>query len=149
MSDNATDDFLAHYGVKGMKWGQRREAKAAEIKQLRKDASDKGYSAKKQNFDKDMLGHRASRRVARRVVAGEKIGSARAKEYARSIAVTTAILAAPAALSATSRGLSSLAGNINAKRGAAEAAKLLADTRGLTPYKTVALAYDAAANKYR
>lgn len=173
MSDNV-DDFLAHYGVKGMKWGvrkaasgissagrsvsagvrdavqrsrERREVVLKERIANRDAARERGYTPGMREKDYRDLGRRGMRRVEKRIANGESIRTARLKEHAattaRGFAVGTAILATPIAIGAASRGLSSLASNINAKRGAQAAAKLLADTRGLTPYKTVALSFDA------
>ena len=163
------DDFLAHFGVKGMKWGvsrasgsvksaigKRREKKAAvrkEREQNRDAAANAGYSSKQRRADFENLGRGGMRRVEKRIASGESIRAARTKEYASStakgLAVGAAILGTPIAISATSRGLSNLASSINAKRGAEAAAKLLADSKGLTSYKTIALAFDEATGRYR
>lgn len=34
MNDVQTDDFLAHYGVKGMKWGQRKQSQADTLRRV-------------------------------------------------------------------------------------------------------------------
>ena len=39
MTQNDTDDFLAHYGVKGMKWGKRRAARAEKKAQEKYERS--------------------------------------------------------------------------------------------------------------
>lgn len=163
------DDFLAHYGVKGMKWGvtrasnsvksavgKRREKKAAVKKERehnRDKAAEAGYTRRQRAKDFENLGRGGMRRVEKRIASGESIGKARTKEYASStakgLAIGAAILATPVAIGATSRGLSNLASSIDAKRGAEAAAKLLADSHGLTSYKTVALAFDAATGKWK
>ena len=171
---DTTDDFLEHYGVKGMKWGVRRATNGissagtsvsntvrdAVNKQREKNAITKaerqanfeaarnaGYSARMRNTDLSDVGRKGTRRIEKRIANGERIGTARFKESmastARGFAVGSAILATPIAIGATSHGLSNLASNINTKRGEAAAAKLLADTKGLTSYKTVALSYNA------
>ncbi len=169
------DEFLAHYGVKGMKWGVSRAAsgvssagssvrstvKDAVNRQREKNAVTKaerkanfegareaGYSPRMRAEDLNDVGLRGTRRIEKRIAAGERIGMARFKETAastaRGLAIGTAVLGTPIAIGATSVGLSNLASSINAKRGAAAAATLLADTKGLTSYKTVALSYNAA-----
>lgn len=170
-----TDNFLEHYGVKGMKWGVRKAASGisaagssvsntvrdAVNKQREKNATTKaerkanfeaarnaGYSARMRAQDLGEVGRKGTYRIEKRIANGERIGTARFKESmastARGFAVGSAILATPIAIGATSVGLSNLASSINAKRGAAAAATLLADTKGLTSYKTVALSYNAA-----
>lgn len=170
-----TDDFLEHYGVKGMKWGVRKAVSGAQIagnavsntvrdavqKQRAKNAVTKaerkanfekareaGYSSRMRNQDLNEIGVRGTRRIEKRIAGGERIGTARFKESmastARGFAVGTAILATPIAIGAASQGLSNLASGINTKRGAEAAAKLFADNKGLTSYKTVALSFNAA-----
>lgn len=172
---NEVDDFLAHYGVKGMRWGVRKAASGIssasssvrstvrDAVQRSKDRRDTVKAERKANFDaarsagysnrmrmQDLndVGRRGTRRIEARIAKGEKVNVARFKETvattARGFAVGTAILATPIAIGATSRGLSNLAGSINAKRGAEAARKLFADSKGLTSYSTVALSFDAA-----
>lgn len=169
------DNFLAHYGVKGMRWGvrkaasgiasattsatagvkdavQRSKEKRAVTKAERKAnfeaARDAGYTSKMRNQDLDDIGIRGTRRIEKRIAGGERIGTARFKETAastaRGFAIGTAILATPIAIGMTSQGLSNLANNINAKRGAEAARQLFADNKGLTSYSTVALSFNAA-----
>lgn len=169
------DDFLAHYGVKGMKWGvnkaasgisavgssinagvkdavqrskEKRDVKKAERKANFDAAQAAGYSSKMRARDIQDVGKRGVRRIEKRIANGERINRARFKESAastaRGFAVGAAILATPIAVGAASEGLSSLSKHINAKRGAEAAAKLFADSKGLTSYKTVSLAFNAA-----
>ena len=169
------DDFLAHYGVKGMKWGvrkaassvvsagssvkagvkdaiqrskEKREATKAERKANFEAARNAGYHPRTRRIDLDDVGKRGVYRIEKRIANGEKITTARLKERAastaRGFAVGTAILATPIAIGAANRGLSNLASSINAKRGAEAARKLFADSKGLTSYKTVSLAFNAS-----
>jgi hypothetical protein len=168
MSDNV-DDFLAHYGVKGMKWGVTRaaggvksaagkiKAKSKAKKAQRKENADKareaGYTKFQKGNDLQNVGTGGVRKIEKRIANGETIRAARAKEYASStakgLAVGAAILAAPIALVALDKGAANLAASVNAKRGAAAAAKLLSDEKGLTSYKTIALAFDKATGTFK
>lgn len=163
------DDFLAHYGVKGMKWGvtrasnsvksavgKRREKKAAvqkEREQNRSAAAKSGYSSRQRQSDLDNLGRRGTRRVEKRIADGESVDKARTKEYAAStakgLAAAAVIMATPTVIGSASRGLSGVATKINAKRGAEAAAKIFADDKGLTSYKTLSLAFDATTGKWK
>lgn len=163
------NDFLEHYGVKGMKWGVSRAAgsvksavgrskeKRAAVKAERTAnstmASAAGYSARQRRSDIDNIGKRATRKVEKRIADGESIGKARTKEYAsataKSVGLTMAFLATPVFIAMANQSAANLASNINAKRGAEAAAKLFADDKGLTSYNTVSLAYDAVSNTWK
>lgn len=174
MTENV-DDFLEHYGVKGMKWGvrkaassiasatssvnagvrdavqrsrEKREATDAERKANYNAAADAGYSPRMRNQDLSDIGKRGVRRVEQRIAKGERVNVARFKEDVasslRGFAIGTAVLATPVAIGLTSYGLSNLASNINTKRGAEVARQLFADSKGLTSYSTVALAFNAS-----
>lgn len=41
-----TDDFLAHYGVKGMKWGVRKQRQADSLRRVSQGRGSKGDTAK-------------------------------------------------------------------------------------------------------
>lgn len=173
MTDHV-DNFLEHYGVKGMRWGvrkaasgvasttssasagvrdaiqrskEKREVVKAERKANFDAARNAGYNARLRNLDLSDIGVKGVRRVEKRIANGERIVPARLKERAastaRGFALGAAILATPIAIGATSQGLSNLANNINAKRGAEVARQLFADSKGLTPYSTVALSFNA------
>lgn len=170
-----TDDFLEHYGVRGMKWGvkkaasgissatsaanagvrdavqrskEKREVVKAERKANFEAAANAGYSTRMRNQDLSDIGSRGVRRVEKRIAKGERVNMARFKEdmasTARGFAVGTAILATPIAIGLASQGLSNLASNVNAKRGAEAARQLFADSKGLTSYSTVALSYNTS-----
>lgn len=172
---DSVDDFLAHYGVKGMRWGvskaasgiasatssvnsgvrdavqrskEKRAATEAERKANYNAAADAGYSPRMRNQDLSDIGKRGVRKVEKRIANGERINVARFKEdvasTARGFAIGSAVLATPVAIGLTSYGLSNLAKNINTKRGAEVARQLFADSKGLTPYSTVALAFNAS-----
>jgi len=162
------DDFLAHYGVSGMKWGVRRasdsvrsavkrgsdkrKAKKDEIKANTKAAKAAGYSSSKRLNDLNNVGRNGTRRIEKRIANGESIGKARVKEYARStgtgLAVGAGVLAVTYGPKMADRAAGNLASHINAKRGAEVARNLFADNKGLTSYSVVSLAFDKAKGSY-
>lgn len=112
MTENV-NNFLEHYGVKGMKWGvrkaatsiasatssvnsgvrdavqrsrEKREATDAERKANYNAAADAGYSPRMRNQDLGDIGKRGVRKVEKRIANGEKIGKARFKERTASAA---------------------------------------------------------------
>lgn len=64
------DDFLAHYGVKGMKWGRRK-------------SRNENYSDNQVRRDQEVYGMRGSRRINKALNKGNSIGTARAVEKTR------------------------------------------------------------------
>lgn len=125
---------------------KKNKAKRAAVKAERAEnyrvAKEAGYSDSKRLIDQQNVGKKGTRRIAKGIVKGDSVGKARAKEYASSTAkglgVGAAILATPVILSSIAVG--ALA--VSQKRGAAAAANLLADSKGLTSYATVALSFD-------
>jgi hypothetical protein len=88
------DDFLAHYGVPGMKWGRRRSKTAAPRAE--------GYSDQMAKNDKRMHGRKAEQKVNDKVAAGKTLTKARTEVAneafvrdmkVRTIAVTAAYVA--------------------------------------------------------
>lgn len=72
MSNNLyNSDYLAHYGVKGMKWGKR------------KAAQNSGYSSKQRKEDRSLYGAGGERRINRSMNRGHNVKSARSKEVLR------------------------------------------------------------------
>ena len=64
-------DYLIHYGVKGMKWG------------VRKEPQNSAYSAKQRKRDLDVYGRGGVKRINRSMNEGSSISGARSKEAAR------------------------------------------------------------------
>lgn len=86
-------DELMHYGVKGMRWGVRKEAEPANHR----------YSEKRRTQDKVIYGAGGVKRINRRMNAGDTHAKAEAKEFGRNAAiaatVTVGTVATMAALS--------------------------------------------------
>lgn len=67
------EDSLAHYGVKGMKWGVRRK----------RDEHNKSYTDKQRKNDRAMYGNRAEKRINRKLNEGYGLRGARHFEVER------------------------------------------------------------------
>lgn len=68
------NNYLAHYSVKGMKWGVRRKSR---------NTYNKNYSERQRKQDRAVYGHRAERRINRRMNEGYGVKGARAVEADR------------------------------------------------------------------
>lgn len=66
------DEFLIHHGVKGMRWG------------IRKDRNrNPNYSSKQRIRDRKLYGRGAERRINKRMNKGESVQSARHNEVVK------------------------------------------------------------------
>lgn len=72
-------DELAHYGVKGMHWGQRKAENAARASLPRAQ----GYSQRAYNSDKRKFGKKAAHRINEAVLNGKSVDDARKVEVNR------------------------------------------------------------------
>lgn len=70
----ATEDFLAHYGVEGMRWGQRRG-------ELSKSNPD--YNSDQRKRDKQIYGRGGVKRINKNLNSGDSISTARGSEKTR------------------------------------------------------------------
>lgn len=142
------ESVLAHYGVKGMKWGQRRAAVKAERAENTKKARMKGYSRDQKDLDTVVLGRSTVRRIEKRIAAGEDLKKVRSSEElkhtAKNLAVAVAVLATPKLMSLGTKALVNAAASKQAKDGAKAAADLFANSKGITSYETIALAFDGS-----
>ena len=67
------DDYLAHYGVLGMKWGVRNDVSS-------KKSSNKDYSANQRKRDRQVYGTRGEKRINKAMNQGDSISIARGRE---------------------------------------------------------------------
>ena len=136
-------DELAHYGVKGMKWGQRK----------RDDSPNPRYSAKRRQEDQAIYGRGGVKRINRRMNAGATHNKAQLQEFGLGLGVGVALAAAPIVLSTVASfggtAIRNAAASSAARRGAEATANAMADSRGLTSYRTIALAFDTASGTWK
>lgn len=71
MSDMTYDDYLAHYGVKGMKWGKR------------KSNRNENYSDDQMRRDGQVYGKRGAKRINSNMNKGDSVSTARSVEKTR------------------------------------------------------------------
>lgn len=74
--DNDLEEFLIHYGVKGMKWGVRKDRK-------NQNARNSNYTEQQRKRDKQIYGRRGSKRINRSMNRGNTISVARGDEKTR------------------------------------------------------------------
>lgn len=155
MADTAKDLELFHYGVKGMKWGVRRESRAS------RDAPNENYTSRQRAGDRNAHGKRYEKRVNREMNKGSDLKTARKKvrdsREKRKTTMTNALVVASAAAyigyvySNEIMHLAAIAGkNVQNKRqtraGAREAAAIFSDDRGIANYSTVQLQFNKTKN---
>ena len=104
--------YLAHYGVKGMKWGVRRQRKKSAARRDREawrsmsrsdrkenqDKYNKRYTVQDRSMDRVVYGNRGIRRINRRMNKGQTHAQAERRELVgnamKGLALATAISAA-------------------------------------------------------
>lgn len=126
---------LAHFGVKGMKWGVR-------------NAHPK-FTQDRQDEARDRFGKRGARRINKRIHKGKTVEGAfkseRRRQIAKRIALTlwASMILKNLAVQYGSVPLHSAMASKWASNGAKEAADILA-SRGITNYQTINLAMNSA-----
>lgn len=143
MSENPTlEGVLKHFGVKGMKWGQR-TARPASI------------SRSQDYYNAQQHGNRGAERIRQRVAAGSDLKTARQAEVARNekqtqavaygiLATYAAVKLAPVIKNYTMHALQSAASKKVAAAGAKAAAEAFSNSRGIANYSTISLAFNGA-----
>lgn len=100
LKDPTMENYLAHYGVLGMKWGVRRSqsqldrAAGRQARKQKRDAPNPKYTRSMQKTDKDIYGSRATKRINRRVNKGKSVNQARLMEIGRQAVIAGVATAA-------------------------------------------------------
>lgn len=126
-------DELAHFGVKGMKWGHH---KTPEL------APHTSISRYQHQANREQFGKRGARSINEKLHAGKDLKTAREetrselksrrrKQAYTALAIYTAIRLAPAVMGSANAKMSKIADSKKAKNGAKIAQELFADTRGI------------------
>ena len=144
-----TDAYLEHYGVKGMRWGQRRAERAAAPRQA-------SYSTDAQAADKKKLGSRGVDRINENMSKGMDHPKARAAEVKRRQVRNTVIVGGYLAARAlyvygpmlAQQAANSYVGNKVANDGRKATADLFSDKRGISNHKVVDISYDSVSDKW-
>lgn len=139
----SVDNFLAHYGVKGMKWGKRRAAS---------NAPASGYSKYHQTQDLAAFGKGGPKRINRAMNKGKTRDEAlKTERKIRNTKTATLVLGAaavyygPRIADAHQKNRFRLYTAMNtaqAAKGRKFSADLLASSRGIANYETIALTLD-------
>lgn len=150
---NSAEEYLAHAGVKGMKWGKRkarvktsRSQRKAENKAMDSTLAP-GNSRNRNAYDRAKWGTTAARNINRRMHKGETYESAKKSERNKALGKTAAVAATllainkygPTVVDKIFDGVGNANQAAAAAKGAKAAANIFADSRGLTSYSTIAL----------
>lgn len=124
------DAVLAHYGVKGMRWGKRH-------------SSTRNYTSRDRTRDTGMYGTRGTKRIEENVKGGKTIKKARRKEFRRQtgqVALGAAsVLALLTVPQIAQHGAATLVNKRQAAAASAAAVNDLIDKFGITAYKTIVM----------
>ena len=148
MQDNELDDFLAHHGVKGMKWGVRKDKGSPKAPSERKVAKDKKKQAYKANLKSADAKTRRGQAYKHTVAESKAITKRGLRRAAVIGGVYTAVHLAPVAKQVFQVALQKKVLENNKARDAAWHAQSKKDTASLLKqignYKTVNLVPDSS-----
>lgn len=143
-SDMSLEEALAHFGVRGMKWGVRRATPRPE-----------SLSRGQDKYNAQQHGKRGAERIRQRVAGGMDLKTAREAEHIRNqkqakavvygaLAAYAAVRIAPVVKKYTMAALETAANQRMAAAGAKAAAEAFSNSRGITNYSTINLAFNGA-----
>lgn len=145
MSEEVVDDFLAHYGVSGMKWGRRKGSNNKQVAIPRAV----GYTNRMQKNDFRRVGkQKGIEKVHQKVASGVPLSKAReqvvsdrhkrnAMKVQLGIAAVGLAYAAPVLKEIGGMALDQAVVRKKAANGRKYAQNVMADKRGLTNYSTI------------
>lgn len=147
------DNYLAHYGVVGMKWGKRKGGGSSKTRG--KNPRHENYGASQQRYDAAMYGNGHAKRVNNGMHDGKSLTEARSASYkvrnkrtVAKIALGVSTYALMAAGPSLKMGLDSA---VLAKRhanGKKRTANLFADSNGIGSKPTVNLGYNPSTDRW-
>lgn len=158
------DNYLAHYGIVGMKWGKRKGggSSSKSAKPPKNQPMHESYSKNSQKYDAAMYGAKYTKNVNNSLHAGKDLKSARkdaSVKMRRSATIKTGV--ALAAYGAYVAGPSLAYAGHSAKmkideatmakqkkNGEKYAANLFADSKGIGSKPTINLGYNADTNRW-
>lgn len=149
------EDYLEHYGVKGMKWGKRNSKSSVELAD--------GYSKGQHRTDTEAFGKKRAAKINKRVAGGMDLKTARKKagrsrdaatlvKFGAAYVGALAVMNAPYLMDRASVGVNTATlhrqQQNRKKAGAKVAADLFSDSRGIGNYPTVRLNYDRQSDSW-
>jgi hypothetical protein len=158
------DDYLAHYGVKGMKWGkrkakprvlsERKAKKVAKLDQRVADSKSEIRSLREQRKNSNIVKKVGINRKIRKSVERQQrdhfdstaIKKGKLTMNQRStvkVAIGIGLIAAPGIASRTNASLHNIADSKRKSDAGRAAASRLADTRGINSFRTIDLSMGA------
>ena len=151
MEEEVVEEFLAHYGIPGMRWGKRTKSSAsANTTQGELPPRAVGYTDKMQKNDFRRVGkQKGIEKVHQKVADGTPLKKAReqvaTERYNRNAKITTGVLAGAYVASIIGPTLKEMGGialdqavvRKKASNGKKHAATLFSDSHGIANYDTI------------
>lgn len=143
------EEFLAHYGIKGMRWGKRKSsATASDAKKVAVPRAE-GYTDRMQKNDRRRVGgDKGLEKVHERVAGGVSLKKARDQVAVErwnknakraSLAVVAGMYVAPVLAAYAGIALDQAVVAKKASNGRKQAANMFADKNGIANYQTIRL----------